>query len=197
MSKSEGNLPAKDKDLCFLDVETTGAIIGFHEIIEIGVIRTCPSARIIRFRWGRRVAPLFPERTTPTARKINGFCEGEWTRETPSKLFWEGFVSRVADGVPVCHNPSFERAFISLAAAHCGVSDLCLDHHWIGTESLAWPLVKLHSLERFSLEGICQYLGIPAEPRPHSALAGADACLRLYQRLLEMHLTSLMQVSPR
>jgi DNA polymerase III epsilon subunit-like protein len=91
----------------------------------------------------------------------------------------------------VCHNPSFERAFLSLAAANCGVFDLGLDHHWIGTESLAWPFVKHHRLERFSLESLCQFLKVPSEPQPHSAIGGAEACLRVYRELMDLYGTNL------
>ncbi|MFO1498013.1 MAG: hypothetical protein U1G07_06400 [Verrucomicrobiota bacterium] len=46
------NIFTFDKDLCFIDIETTGPVIGFHEIIDIAFIRThrtrrdvCPNAR--------------------------------------------------------------------------------------------------------------------------------------------------------
>jgi DNA polymerase III epsilon subunit-like protein len=187
VSKSENKVLAFDKDLCFIDIETTGTIFGYHEIIEIAIIRTCPAGEDIRFRWAQKVAPLFPERITPAAQSINGFRPDEWPQETASTAFWQHVATMFAGGLPVCHNPSFERAFISLATGQHGVSDLRLDHHWIGTESLAWPLVKQIHLERYSLEGICQYLGIPCEPMPHSALGGADACLRVYLQLMHLH----------
>lgn len=191
MSKSENNIPIYEKDLCFIDIETTGTLVGFHEVIEVAVIRTCPSAKEVRFRFCGRLAPQFPERVTATAQKINGFCKEMWRGEIPSREFWQAIAGRVGGTVPICHNPSFERAFISLAAAGCEVLDLRLDYHWIGTESLAWPLVKTQNLERFSLDGLCQHLGIPSEPQPHSAITGADACLRVYQRLMEMHAAHL------
>ena len=147
MFKSDNDsVPAFQKDLCFIDIETTGARIGYHEIIDIGVIRTSASAENIRCKWQQRVAPLFPDRITPVAREINGFSVEKWPSDPPSRLFWEQFASLVSGAVPVCHNPSFERAFISLAAANQGVLDLGLDRHWIGTESLAWPLVRSRSL---------------------------------------------------
>ncbi len=194
MSKSNRNLRASEKDLCFIDVETTGSRIGFHEIIDVGVIRTCPAGETVRLRWQKRVAPLHPERITPVARTINRFSREEWPSETTSPLFWEEFVEKVSGAVPVCHNPSFERAFISLDAAMHGVVDLGLDHHWIGTESLAWPFVKSCSLTQFSLESVCEFLGLAPEPTPHSALAGADACFRVYRRLMELHASCLPSV---
>jgi DNA polymerase III epsilon subunit-like protein len=187
VSKSDDSLPAFQKDLCFIDVETTGSHIGYHEIIDIGVIRTCPAAADIRCNWQRRVAPLFPGRVTAIAREINGFSVEKWPSDPPSRSFWEEFIAVVSGGVPVCHNPSFERAFISLAAADQGVLDLGLDHHWLGTESLAWPLVKSRSLAQFSLKSISEYLGLAPEPTPHSALGGAEACFRVYKQLMEIH----------
>jgi DNA polymerase III subunit epsilon len=187
VSKSGHSVFAFQKDLCFIDVETTGARIGYHEIIEIGVIRTCPAAEEIRCNWQRRIAPLFPERITEIAREINGFSVEEWPSDPSSRSLWENFVNVVSGSIPVCHNPSFERAFISLTAAEQGVLDLGLDHHWIGTESLAWPLVKSHSLSQFSLESICKYFGLEPELTPHSALGGAEACLRVYKRFMEIY----------
>src|ERR1041385_7757617 len=146
MLKSDASLATYQRDLCFIDVETTGPLIGFHEIIDIGVIRTCAEAKNVRLEWHRRIAPLHPERITPFAKELNGISVGSWTTELPSREFWEEFVATVSDAVPVCHNPSFERAFISLAAAAHGISELGLARHWIGTESLAWPLVKYRSL---------------------------------------------------
>lgn len=187
MLKFDDSLATYQRDLCFIDVETTGARIGFHEIIDIGVIRTSADAKNIRFEWHHRIAPRHPERITPFARELNGFSVERWTTELPSREFWEEFVRKVSGAVPVCHNPSFERAFISLAAADRGISELGLDHHWIGTESLAWPLVKSQSLSRFSLESLCIYLDLRPETKPHNSLGGADACLRAYRCLMDIY----------
>jgi DNA polymerase III subunit epsilon len=187
MLKFDDSLATYQRDLCFIDVETTGARIGFHEIIDIGVIRTSADAKNIRFEWHHRIAPRHPERITPFARELNGFSVEKWTTELPSREFWQEFVTRVSGAVPVCHNPSFERAFISLAAATHGITELGLDHHWIGTESLSWPLVKSRSLSRFSLEFLCTYLGLEAESKPHTSLGGADACLRTYRCLMDIY----------
>ena len=184
---SVNSLATYQRDLCFIDLETTGALIGFHEIIDIGVIRTCPKAENVLTEWHRQIAPLYPERITTFARDLNGFSPERWTTEIPSRELWEEFVTTVSGAVPVCHNPSFERAFISLSAADQRIIDLGLDHHWIGTESLAWPLVKSQSLSRFSLESLCVYLGLQPETKPHNSLAGADACLRAYRCLMDIY----------
>ena len=179
------------KELCFIDIETTGAIFGFHEIVEIGVIRTSPDAKNILLTWNKRINPTFPDRITEVARRVNGFNAENWSPEKATKQFWDQFVLKVKDAVPICHNPSFERGFISLAANCSGVSDLGLDHHWIGTESIAWPIVKNQGLEKFSLAGLCNFFGVESEANPHSALGGAEACLRVYRKLMELNASNV------
>lgn len=177
-------------DLCFLDVETTGARIGFHEIIEIAAIRTVPDASRILSTWHNRVRPRHPERISLYAKNLTGFDSTLWKEaELPSVRLWKEFVC-FADGcIPVCHNPSFDRAFVSLAAGENGIVDLGLDYHWIGTESLAWPLYVSGRITKLSLEGICEAFGIPVEPLPHTAMDGAQACLLAYRALIA-HLTA-------
>src|SRR5260370_1073879 len=98
--KSDDRLATYQRDLCFIDLETTGPLIGFHEIIDVGVIRTCPEAKNVLFEWCRQIAPLYPERVTAFAKNLNGFSPESWTAELPSSEFWEEFVSKVSGAVP-------------------------------------------------------------------------------------------------
>lgn len=172
------------RDLCFLDVETTGTRFGFHEIIEIGAVRTTPDGLSIRGTWSARIRPCHPERISSRAREVNGFSELEWaTAREPTSALWLEFAA-FADGcVPIAHNPSFDRAFIALSAAAAGVLDLKMDYHWIGTESLAWPSYLAGQLKEMSLDGICDLFGIQREPTPHRAINGAMTCNMAYRAL--------------
>lgn len=185
MSSQETDLPLVFRELCFLDVETTGSVFGFHEIIEIGAIRTSPAASELRGTWRCRIMPQHPERLTEHARDLNGFNLELWAPARSSDTaLWLEFSDFVQGCVPVCHNPSFDRAFITLEAAAAGVLELGLDYHWIGTESLAWPLYRQGLLPKLSLRAICEHWNVGAEPLPHNALDGARACLRAYRALM-------------
>ena len=48
------------KDLCFIDIETTGAIFGYHEIIEVGIVRTNPHGKQIMEQFESKLYPKYP-----------------------------------------------------------------------------------------------------------------------------------------
>ncbi len=194
----DGDLLARD--LCFLDVETTGSVFGYHEIVDIAAVRTVPDASTILRKWHKRIRPRHPERFSSYARDLNGYTPELWAgTEEPTPSLWKEFVAFVKDCVPVCHNPSFDRAFITLAATKHDILELGLDYHWIGTESLAWPLYKQGVLPSLSLESLCTFFGVGVEPRPHTALNGALACWRVYQALIsrqtDRHLSGRLRPS--
>jgi DNA polymerase III epsilon subunit-like protein len=175
-------------DLAFIDIETTGTMIGFHEVIDIAVIRTASDARREIGRWHSRLRPSFPERVTDRARELNGFSAQDWEHAPASTSeFWHSVARFVSGCVPVCHNPSFDRSFVTLAARDAGVADLGLDYHWLGTESLAWPLYRLGRIPELSLDALSVYCGGNQEPVPHTGLGGAETCRTVYRALMDLY----------
>lgn len=173
------------KELCFVDVETTGPIFGYHEIIDIGAIRSTHQGTETG-HWSCRLRPKHPDRLTDTARRVNGYSEELWSSERiATKEVWSSFVEFAQGCIPVAHNPSFDRAFLTLAAADTGIDDLLLDYHWLGTESLAWPLYLKGALTDLSLSAICDFVSVTREPDPHTGLAGARVCMQAYFALLQ------------
>ena len=178
----------RNKDLVFVDTETTGTVFGFHEIIDVAGIKCSADGREIKERWHARIKPNYPERVTESAKQANGFSSEIWSHYDVNRPgIWEEFVSRFSGCVPVCHNPSFDRAFITLAATEVGVNSLGVDYHWIGTESIAWPIYKQGKMgEGINLFKLSEQCGIEPEPVPHTALGGAESCLRLYCALMDL-----------
>ena len=182
---TQGTADLRRAGLCFIDVETTGSIFGYHEIIDIEVVRTLAGGEEVVNEWRRRVRPMYPDRITPKAATLNGYDPKLWEGAPVSSTeLWEEFNHITRGCVAVCHNPSFERAFISIAARQSGVADLELDYHWIGTESLAWPLYIRGLVGGLSLGELSTYFGLAKEPLPHTAIRGARACLEVYRRLV-------------
>lgn len=180
-------LSLRERDLCFIDTETTGTQVGYHELIEIAAIRASSDGQVVKGEWSARMLPKFPERITTAAQQLNGFSLEAWRDiSQPPVTIWRSFVEFVSGCVPVCHNPSFDRPFITLAAASYGILELGLDYHWIGVESLAWPLYGAGMFSKLSLADICRGLGIPPEPAMHGAVNGAATCRQVYLALMKL-----------
>jgi DNA polymerase III alpha subunit (gram-positive type) len=184
-AKPPVDCPLRKRDLCFLDVETTGLVFGYHELLEIGGLRTTPDGTEVLATWSRRVKPTAPERISPIALQLTGYTEIGWTSaDDLGAPLWREFIDFASGCVPVCHNPSFDRAFLALAATESGIVDLELDYHWIGTESLAWQIYRAGKISKLSLAALCEHFDVGVEPMPHTALGGAAACRRVYLELM-------------
>ena len=70
--------------MAHVDVETTGLVPGYHEMIDIGIIMADLEGREID-RLFLRVMPDHPERAAPGAVAVNGFSPALWAKR--------GFVS--------------------------------------------------------------------------------------------------------
>lgn len=103
-----------DMDLCFIHIETTGSMMGYHKIIDLGAIRTSPDAEEVLADYTLRVQPVYPGRTTTVAKELNGFSVENWRDALTLREGLRRLAEYTHSAVPVCHNPSFDRAFIQL-----------------------------------------------------------------------------------
>lgn len=200
MRTPDGLLTLNGNVLAAVDVETTGRLSGFHEIIQIAVVpltaelEPCKDIRPFYMN----IAPSFPERAERNATNIHGLNLPQLQAECPdcwkvADLFDE-WVQRLElpfrrQIVPLAHNWAFERGFLS---------------HWLGLESfnqffhphprdsmlLAISIndaAAFHGLPiPFSYVGLgsmCKRFGIEVG-QAHDALHDALAEAKLYKALL-------------
>jgi len=117
--------------LCAVDVETTGRLCGYHEVIQIAVVPLASSIEPVPDLnpFYTTIAPNYPERAEKDATEIHGLNIDELVNEAPDQwkaadLFDEWFQALNLPYrrklVPLAHNYPFERGFIT---------------HWLGLES--------------------------------------------------------------
>ncbi len=169
------------KNLCFIDIETTGLLPEFNEIIEIALIKTNADCSKELCRWYRKLLPVYLHRMHPSASAVNGFVLTEWKKsaQLQTKAFWEEFESITKGSAFVAHNSSFDRSFITYSSRQYGVE--ITSYTWIDTISLAWPL----RLKYYSLDCILEHFGHKRENKPHSAMNGTEACKKIYVELMK------------
>jgi DNA polymerase III alpha subunit (gram-positive type) len=194
-SASPSDAPS-DWLLTFIDVETTGLVPGYHEMIDVGLVMTDLEGRQID-KLFLRIQPEHPERTSEGARAVNAFDEKRWRElgaSSPAAAV-EGIVSfhhRAAGGrnvLLVAFNSHFDAAFLDHLFRGQGRTWRELYHYFIlDLPSMAWSL----GLRQLDGSSLTEALGVPDEPHvpvDHTGLTGAEVNVRIYRALRERHAT--------
>lgn len=176
--------------LAFIDVETTGLVPGYHEMIDIGLVMTDLDGGVIDSLFVR-IQPTHPERLSEGARAVNGFDAAAWRLKdalTPAAAVdsLAAFHRRVAGDRPVmmvAFNSQFDAAFLDHLFRVRGSSWRALYHYFVlDIPSMAWAL----GYRDLTGSALSRRLGVPDEPRiavEHTGLTGAMLNARIYQAL--------------
>lgn len=190
--------------LCAVDIETTGRMPGYHEILQIAILpldsKIEPLEGVTPFYM--TIAPEHPERVEKEALNIHHLNVSEIARNSldpwrVADLFNEWFQNLQLplrkSLVPLAHNWVFEagflRAWLGLESFnqffHPHPRDTMLmaiaanDRAYMRGDKLPYPLV--------SLTAMCKYLNIE-NYQAHDALNDAIATSKVYQALLRVPL---------
>ncbi len=179
--------------LAFIDVETTGLVPGWHEMIDIGIAMATVDGRVIDTLF-LLVQPEHPERLSPGARAVNAFDAERW--KTLGALAPEAAVDsilvfhrRVAGSRPtlmVAFNSQFDAAFLDHLFRSRGGSWREMYHYFVlDLPSMAWSL----GLRDLRASALAARLNVPDEPHiaeQHTGITGAMVNVRIYQALLHL-----------
>jgi DNA polymerase III alpha subunit (gram-positive type) len=182
--------------LAFIDVETTGLVPGWHEMIDIGIAIADVDGRVLDTLF-LRIQPAHPERLSPGARAVNAFDAARWKTLgalTPAAAVDSivAFHRRVAGSRPtlmVAFNSQFDAAFLDHLFRARNRSWREMYHYFVlDLPSMAW------SLGLRDLRGglLAERLGVPDEPHvaeEHTGITGAMVNVRIYQALMRLRAT--------
>lgn len=192
-ASAQADSPAAAPDdwlLAFVDVETTGLIPGWHEMIDIGLVMTDLEGVVIDSLF-LRIQPEHPERLSEGARAVNAFDADRWQEldALPPAAALDSlgrFHRRVAEGrtvLLVAFNSWFDAAFVDHLFRSQDSSWRTLYHYFVlDIPSMAWSM-GYRDLTGAELAG---RLGVADEPHVaeyHTGITGAMLNVRLYQAL--------------
>jgi len=186
--------------LAAVDVETTGTMPGYHEIIQIAVQPLNsdmePLEDVHPFYW--KIAPMYPERAEKEATIIHGIDIFKLAKEGVSQervadLFDEWFqrleLPFRKSLVPLAHNWAFEAGFLK---AWLGMESFNQFFHPHPRDSMLFA-VSINDRAHFhgeqipfptvGLSAMCKQLHIPVI-NAHDALADALAEAKVYKTLM-------------
>jgi DNA polymerase III alpha subunit (gram-positive type) len=182
--------------LAFIDVETTGLVPGWHEMIDVGIAITDVDGRVLDTLF-LRIQPRHAERLSAGARAVNAFDAARWKTLGALTLAAAvdsilAFHRRVAGQRPtlmVAFNSQFDAAFLDHLFRTRDRSWREMYHYFVlDLPSMAWSL-GLHDL-RGNL--LAKRLGVEDEPHiaeEHTGITGAMLNVRIYQALLRLGAT--------
>ena len=186
--------PSENPDewlLAHIDVETTGLLPGFHEMIDIGIVITNLDGDILDSLY-LRIQPEHPERLSPGAFKVNAFNPDKWKEMgalSPAVAVNSiiAFHKKVAGGksvLMVAYNSHFDAAFLDHLFRSVNKTWRELYYYFImDIPSMAWGL----GFRDLTSDELMAYYNIPDEPHiaeQHTGITGALLNVRIYKALL-------------
>ena len=179
----------KDRDLVFVDTETTGLDARTHEIIEIGLIRVSqnwqgenPEFAVVS-QWSVKIHPRNIATADPDPLRVNGYNVADWSEAVTIEEALKTFVEKTDGAIMVAHNVAFDAGFLDTNFSKYGIVNK-MHYHRLDTVSMAYSVIRnTPPVVRYSLAELCKYFGIVNE-NPHSALADARADFEVFKKLM-------------
>jgi DNA polymerase III alpha subunit (gram-positive type) len=194
--ESSGTIPLPSEApnqwlLAHIDVETTGLLPGYHEMIDIGIVMTDLDGDVLDSLF-LRIQPQHPERLSQKAFEVNAFDPHRWIKLgalLPSVAVDSiiSFHTRVAQNkhvLMVAYNSHFDAAFLDhlFRSAHKTWRELYY-YFILDIPSMAWGL----GFKDLTSKQIMDYYDVPDEPHvaeQHTGITGAMVNVRIYRALL-------------
>ncbi len=183
----------QDKNLAFIDIETTGLDPTRHEIIEIGCVIAVPQPALLgpgTYTIAReleiKIIPTHIETAEPKALEVNGYHKRDWSDAVPLQQAMETLCAATQGAVMVAQNVSFDWSFLVKAAGETRVPlDRALWWHKVDIGSMAMGkfVGKVDAPKRYNLRGFCEHFGIK-NTDAHTALSDTRATFEIYKKLI-------------
>ena len=164
----------QNKPIAFIDVETTGLIPGYHEIIEISIIKP-------ELAYHKKIKPVFHMRIDNKAIEINGYKDSEWRYASNAKETAQEIAEHLKGHIIIGHNPRFDIEFIQ-EFCHRENVPLRIDPRAIDTTTIAYLYLVPLGLHSLSLDSIRYFLGWKVH-KHHDAYQDSLDTKRLYETL--------------
>lgn len=177
--------------LAHIDVETTGLIPGYHEMVDIGIAMTTLDGEVLDTLF-LRIQPDHPERLSPGAFAVNAFDTERWRElgALPNKAAVDSLVAfhkRVASDkhvLMVAYNSQFDAAFLDHLFRSSNRSWRELYYYFVlDIPSMAWIL----GFKDLTGQQFMQQYDVADEPHiaeQHTGITGAMKNARIYRTLV-------------
>ena len=174
-----------DKKLfSFLDIETTGFKVGYHDIIEVAVVIADPSKDYeVVDELEIKIKPERIENADAQALRINGYNETDWMFAYSLEQAMKMLADKVENTVMVAHNITFDWTFLEHAFRTTGIEPKL--YRKLDSFSIAYAKFSNEpNINKFSLKALAEYFGLTNE-KAHTALADTRVTVAIFRELMK------------
>ncbi len=188
------DLENDERMLAHIDVETTGLVPGYHEMIDIGLVITDVKGNKIDSLF-LLIKPVHPERLQPGAYAVNAFDPEKWEergaysidRAVDSILSFHERVCGDRQVLMIAYNSHFDAAFLDHLFRHAERSWREMYHYYIlDIPSMLWGMGYTDP----QADEFMEYYQIKDEPHiaeDHTGITGAMVNVRIYKAIMDLY----------
>ena len=177
----------QDRNLLFLDCETTGLDPLYNEAVEWAGVLTKPDGITVLKTFEAKVKPLHMDRFNAKAKEVNGYNDAEWADAPEAALTAAGLHAIAKDAILVGQNVSFDEGFLTAFLKQHGLTP-SWHYHKVDTMGLAWPLIKNGAINGLSLVNLAHWAGLE-QTKPHRAMSDVLCVQKVYLSLMSKYAT--------
>jgi len=180
-----------------IDTETTGLSAGYHEIVEISIIRAEDRHQI-----SKNIRAEFPQRASPEALKITektikDLYRGEKKESAVDSIdkFLSQDESSPEHRVFVAHNAPFDRRFCH--ALWQSVGKTFQANCWLDTKTLSKDILVKQGISKpkdLTLKGAMSQIGAKAYEGAHNAIVDSRNCYILWKKAMDSDINYLPHI---
>lgn len=168
---------AQEQGYVVLDVETTGLRADQHDIIELAAIRIVEGKIVDTFSHLVRIRGSIPETITALTGISNEMLSAEGI---PLQEVMQQFLAFVGERRVVCHQASFDYAFLKAACRKCHLPDFRNPY----ADTLQLAKRRLDDVPDYKLTTLAAHFGIDAG-HAHRALDDCRMTFAVFEKLNE------------
>lgn len=175
----------RDRDLVFVDLETTGLNPEIHEIIEIGCVVVSGRTFEVVQKYERKIIPENFTTADKDALQISGYTKEKWKNAVDIKTSLSEFAEIAPDAMLVGWNITFDWSFLVKAFDKHDIFPQ-FDYHRIDAMSVAYALLyKDEEVLSLGLRKVAKKYDIAMDPEFHGALEDANATYLILKELMK------------
>lgn len=183
MSKKE-EINFRDRDLLFIDLETTGLDIDKHEIIEIGCLVVDGKTLNVVKEYQTRVKPTHLETASEEGIKVAGYSSELWVDAIPLEEALKQVVKLAPGAMVAGWKVDFDWWFLEKALRRFGIGH-SFDYHLIDVISMAYARFRYQKQPGgIGLRKVAPFLGIEVNEQ-HDALGDIKATYKIFKELMK------------